>query len=149
MKLERHAAILRVVREQRIGSQHELCAALAAQGIDVTQATLSRDLRELGLAKQADPGGGSFYVAPAGGPSGPDLGRLLGTFVLSMDGHEGLLVLRTTGGGAPAVAAALDAAAWPEVLGTIAGSDTVLVVARGEEGRRAVMERVERERGKR
>jgi transcriptional regulator of arginine metabolism len=55
-------------------------------------------------------------------------------------------VLRTSGGGAPAVAAALDAAAWPEILGTIAGSDTVLVVARGEEGRKSVMERVERER---
>jgi transcriptional regulator of arginine metabolism len=146
MKLERHAAILRAVREQRIGSQHELREALAARGIDVTQATLSRDLRELGLAKQADPGGGAFYIAPAEGPSGPELGRLLGTFVVSMDGHEGLLVLRTSGGGAPAVAAALDAAAWPEIRGTLARSDTVLGVARGEEGRKSVMERVERER---
>ncbi len=149
MKLERHAAILRVVRERRIGSQHELRDALAALGIDVTQATLSRDLRELGLAKQADPGGGAFYVTPAEGPSGPDLGRLLGSFVLSMDGHDGVLVLRTTGGGAAAVASALDAAAWPEVLGTIAGSDTVLVVARGEEGRRSVMAKMEREKRKR
>ena len=67
MKIQRHAAILRVVRERRIESQDELREALATEGFTVTQATLSRDIRELGLAKLADPQGGAFYTHPASG----------------------------------------------------------------------------------
>ncbi|MGH7658194.1 MAG: arginine repressor [Gemmatimonadales bacterium] len=146
MKLERHAAILRLVRERRLENQHELREALATVGIAVTQATLSRDLRELGLVKQADPSGGAFYVAPREAPGSPGLQSVLGPFLIGMDGHDGLLVLRTTPGGASAVAAALDSAALPGVLGTIAGRDTVLVITRGETARREVMGVIEKGR---
>ena len=77
MKLQRHAAILRIVRERRIESQDGLRAGLAAENISVTQATLSRDIRELGLAKLVDPQGGAYYANPHEGSLRPDLGQVL------------------------------------------------------------------------
>ena len=77
MKIQRHAAILRVVRERRIESQDELREALASDGFIVTQATLSRDIRELGLAKLADPQGGAFYTHPHRAAVRPDLAQVL------------------------------------------------------------------------
>ena len=131
MKLPRQAAILRLVRERRIGSQDELRAALAAEGIDVAQATLSRDLRELGLAKVMD--GGTAAYRPEGGDTAirPGLGQLAPALVAGYDGVGPLLVVRTIAGAAGALAAAIDRAAWPDVIGTVAGHDTVLVVTRG------------------
>jgi transcriptional regulator of arginine metabolism len=142
VKLPRQAAILRLVRERRIGSQDELRAALASEGIDVAQATLSRDLRELGLAKVTD-GGVTTYR-----PEGPDtairpgLGQLAPSLLVGLDGVGALLVVRTIAGGAGALAAAVDQAGWPEVIGTIAGDDTILVVTRGPREREAIAERI-------
>ena len=86
MKIQRHAAILRVVRERRIESQDELREALAAEGFIVTQATLSRDIRELGLAKLSDPQGGAYYAHPHRAALRPDLAQVLPALLVSVDG---------------------------------------------------------------
>ncbi|MEO8199148.1 MAG: arginine repressor [Gemmatimonadota bacterium] len=143
MKLERHSAILRFVREQRIVNQDALRQALGAAGVEVAQATLSRDIRELGLQKQADPHGGSFYVVPVDGPVRPELAGILRTWLLSFEGVGPLLVLRTAPGGAAAVAAALDQAGWVELVGTVGTAETVLMVTRSEQARKAVERRIE------
>ena len=142
MKLQRHAAILRVVRDRRIENQDELREALAGEGFNVTQATLSRDIRELGLAKLVDPQGGAFYANPHEGSIRPDLAQVLPTLLVSVEGTGPLLVLKTASGGAGAVGAALDQAGWSEIIGTIAGEDTVLVIARSGRMRQAVANRL-------
>lgn len=143
MKLKRHAAILRTVREKRIESQDGLREALAAEGISVTQATLSRDIRELGLAKLVDPQGGSFYANPNEGSLRPDLGQVLPALMVSVEGTGAIIVIKTATGGAPAVAAALDTAGWKEVLGTLAGDDTLLVIARNPKTRQQLEARLQ------
>jgi transcriptional regulator of arginine metabolism len=141
-KARRHAAILRIVRREAVESQEQLRALLGAEGLRVTQATLSRDLREIGLTKVADPDGGGRYVAPPTGVARASLAEIVPALLVSVDGTGPLLVLRTTAGGAGAVATALDAAGWPDVLGTVAGTDTALVVTKSERARRAVQVRL-------
>jgi transcriptional regulator of arginine metabolism len=143
-KARRQAAILRIVRREGVESQARLRERLREAGFAVTQATLSRDLREIGLSKVATPDGGTRYAAPPGGSAAvrSSLEHVVPALLVSADGAGSLLVLRTTAGGAAAVAAAIDAAAWPEVLGTVAGSDTALVVVRSEQARRAVQVRI-------
>lgn len=138
MKLQRHAAILRIVRERRIQSQDDLREALAGEAISVTQATLSRDIRELGLAKLVDPQGGSYYANPHEGSLRPDLGQILPTLMVSLESTGPLIVIKTATGGAPAVAAALDQAGWKEVIGTLAGDDTLLIIAKNPRMRQLV-----------
>lgn len=143
-KARRHAAILRIVRREVVENQEHLRDRLRAEGLAVTQATLSRDMREIGLGKVATPGGGARYSAPARGAAvRAALAELAPGLLVSTDGTGPLLVLHTAAGAAAAVAAALDAEAWPEVLGTVAGTDTALVVARSEQARRAVQVRLE------
>jgi transcriptional regulator of arginine metabolism len=142
MKIQRHAAILRVVRDRRIESQDELREALEAEGFTVTQATLSRDIRELGLAKLADPQGGAYYTHPHRAAVRPDLAQVLPTLLVSVDGVGPLLVLKTASGSAGAVTEALDQAGWSEVIGTIAGDDTVLVISRQPDGGPALADRL-------
>src|SRR5215210_606362 len=143
MKTQRHAAILRVVRERRIESQDELREALVANGFVVTQATLSRDIRELGLAKLADPGGGAYYTHPHRGAVRPELGLVLPALLVSVDGVGPFLVLKTASGAAGAVTEALDQADWAEVIGTIAGDDTVLVITRNQRLRKEIASRLQ------
>ncbi len=143
MKAQRHAAILRLVREHSIPNQERLRALLVRSGFDVTQATLSRDMHELGLSKQQDEGGTSCYTAPPDElVPAPTLAGFLPSLLLRSDGVGPLLVLRTPTGGAGALAAALDREAWPEVLGTLAGDDTVLIVARSPAARRKLARRL-------
>jgi transcriptional regulator of arginine metabolism len=142
MKIQRHAAILRVVRERRIESQDELREALSAEGFTVTQATLSRDIRELGLAKLAD-SQGAYYAHPHRAALRPDLGQVLPALLVSVDGVGPLLVLKTASGSAGAVTEALDQAGWSEVMGTIAGDDTVLVITRSPKLREAIASRIQ------
>jgi transcriptional regulator of arginine metabolism len=145
MKPRRHALILQLITDERIENQEALKAALARHGIDATQATLSRDLRELGLVKLADPAGGSFYARPGeGGGAGvkPQLARLLQTLALSVDGVGVFVVVKTAPGSAGAVSAAIDQAGSGEVIGTIAGDDTVLVITRSEKSRKGVAEKL-------
>jgi transcriptional regulator of arginine metabolism len=143
-KARRQAAILRIVRREGVENQARLRERLREAGFAVTQATLSRDLREIGLSKVTTPDGGARYAAPPGGSAAvrSSLEHVVPALLVSADGAGSLLVLRTTAGGAAAVAAAIDAAAWPEVLGTVAGSDTALVVVRSEQARRAVQVRI-------
>jgi transcriptional regulator of arginine metabolism len=144
MKPQRHAAILKIVRAETVASQEQLRARLEAEGFDVTQATLSRDIRELGLAKVAAPDGGSHYAPPpeSGTAIRPHLEQMLPTLLVSVDGVGPLLVMKTPAGGAQALGLALDAAGWTEIIGTIAGDDAVLVITRSERARRAVHTRL-------
>ena len=144
MKLERHAAILRVIRERRIRNQDELRTALVPLGIRATQATLSRDIHELGLVEVSDAEGVFYGTGTEAGALRPDLGQLVRALLVSSDGVGPLLVLRTAAGSAGALTAAIDGAGWSEVIGTIAGDDTVLVVTRGPREREAVAERLRR-----
>lgn len=142
MKTQRHAAILRIVREHRVPSQARLQVLLAKAGFAVTQATLSRDVHELGLAKVADPHGTQHYTAPDEGHLPvPSLETFLRSLLVSVDGVGPLLVLTTSTGSAGALAAALDHEEWQGILGTLAGDDTLLVIARSESARRRLAKR--------
>ena len=143
MKAQRHNAILRLLREHSIPSQERLRALLVRAGFDVTQATLSRDIRELGLVKQPDASGTHHYAAPPDEiVPPPTLTGFVPTLLLRSDGVGPLLVIRTPTGGAGALAAALDREAWPEILGTLAGDDTVLIVAKSPAARRKLARRL-------
>ena len=144
MKPQRHAAILELVRERRVPSQEVLRELLAERGIEVAQATLSRDIRELGLVKVPDENGGSVYTLPAGvtDPT-PTLARLLPSLYLGADGVGNLLVVKTLVGGAQPIAVGIDWEEWPEVVGTVAGDDTVLVILREASHRERIVRRIE------
>lgn len=132
-KAERQQAILDLVGGRAIRTQEELVAGLRGRGLEVTQATVSRDLRELGLARVAG-GEGLRYIAPLAEAEGSVNARLHSVLREHVRGMEfvGVLgVLRTRPSTAPLVAAAIDGARFDEVAGTVAGDDTVLVVARG------------------
>jgi transcriptional regulator of arginine metabolism len=144
-KPQRHAAILRLVRSERIPSQERLRELLAEEGLLVAQATLSRDIRSLGIVKASDAEGHGYYIVPADAPDPtPALAQLLPALFLGIDSVENLLVVKTLTGGAQPVAAALDHQAWEDVVGTIAGDDTILVIARSEESCTAIRVRLER-----
>lgn len=132
-KAHRHRAILELVRTRAIHTQEELVEALRARHHNVTQATVSRDIRELGLYRV--PGGeGSRYAIRAGlGERAP---MVLRDFILSTDGVQFMTVVHTPPGTANLVAVAIDESGWEEVLGTVAGDDTVLVVTVSEAARR-------------
>lgn len=148
MKAQRHATILGLVRQHRVASQEQLRTLLHAEGMDVTQATLSRDIRELGLVKVADAEGGAHYAPPAAADTvPPPLSPLVTTLLLNMEGVGPLLVLRTPAGSANALGSALDRQSWTDVVGTIAGDDTLLVIARSPAARRRVAARLEDLRG--
>ncbi|MDG3012125.1 arginine repressor [Rhodococcus sp. D2-41] len=134
----RHARIVALLADHEVRSQTELSALLSAEGIEASTATLSRDLDELGAVKLRAPDGGvGIYVVPEDGsrplgvPGGTDrLSRLLGELLVSTDASGNLAVLRTPPGAAQFLASALDRASLPEIVGTIAGDDTIVVVAR-------------------
>jgi transcriptional regulator of arginine metabolism len=125
-KAYRHGQIIKLVRARRLHTQEELADALREQGIAATQVTLSRDIRELGLVKTSD---GYSQTPNPSAPSVPGFDSIAREFLLDVRLAQNLLVLRTPPGHANALASALDNAEWPEVTGTIAGDDTVLVVA--------------------
>lgn len=136
-KAARHALIAELIGAGPVRSQTELITGLAAQGISATQATLSRDLEELGAMKMRGVDGGApVYVIPEdGGPRPMEggtgrLARLLGDLLVSYDASANLAVLRTPPGAAQFLASAIDRASLTDVVGTIAGDDTILVVAR-------------------
>jgi transcriptional regulator of arginine metabolism len=143
-KQQRLAAIAELVQSHRVASQEHLRELLAERGFDVAQATLSRDIRELRLVKGADSEGRMHYTLPTDEREGaPTLSRLLPALFLSAEGTGNLLVVKTMIGGAQAVAEALDWAEWPEVLGTLAGDDTILVILRDAAHTPTVQQRIE------
>jgi transcriptional regulator of arginine metabolism len=143
-KRQRHAQILSVLKQHRVTSQEALRELLQVQGTDVTQATLSRDIRELRLVTVRGADGTSHYSVPEEWESTPSLESLLPTLFHSAEGVDHLLVVRTMKGGAQTVAAGIDWEEWPEVLGTLAGDDTILLILRQVESLPAVQARLER-----
>jgi transcriptional regulator of arginine metabolism len=174
-KAARLAQVTQILAHTQVRSQEELADLLAQRGIRVTQATLSRDLEELGAVRLRGPGGGLVYALPGepGGPgshpgvTGPDvpgpdpdmpaagaelprgaLVRVARELLVSAEASANLVVLRTPAGGAQLLASAIDHAEWTSILGTVAGDDTVLVIARdpagGEDVARALLHLAER-----
>jgi transcriptional regulator of arginine metabolism len=143
-KRQRQAAILELVASHVVGSQEELRQLLLGRGMDVTQATLSRDLRDLHLARVSETGG-ARYVLPeslAIDDGKPLLANLLPQLFAHVDGVGELIVLHTVASGAQPIAEAIDQEDFPEVLGTIAGDDTILIVTRSVAARLALTERL-------
>lgn len=141
-KAIRQKAILELLKQGPVASQESMQRELAKQGIRVGQATLSRDIHELGLAKT--PGG--YMVAQvenAAEPSLPPISRLAREFVLEVRAAQNLLLIKTSVGSAQPVAAALDEKDWPESVGTIAGDDTILMVCRDKKSAQRLAQRFE------
>lgn len=125
----RREVIRRLLRTHVVGTQDELGELLKREGIDVTQATLSRDLARLQARRVTLPDGGTVYEldgSPA--PKGEEPLRAVHALVTTVDDADAMVVVRTLPGGAPAVAAAIDSSRPPAVLGTIAGDDTIFIV---------------------
>jgi transcriptional regulator of arginine metabolism len=142
-KEERQRLIASLVTRKRVGTQHELLTALAAAGVRVTQATVSRDIRELGLEKTADAVGRPRYaVPPRNGRrrASPEdaLAAMLAQFGRRAVAAQNVVVVQSELGSAPAIARALDRISHPRVVGTLAGDDTVLVIAPDARAARAL-----------
>jgi transcriptional regulator of arginine metabolism len=140
-KSDRQRLIESVVSRKRVGTQFELMDALAGAGCAVTQATISRDIRELGLEKTHDPFGRARYVLPhAARRADPTelLNTILGQFGRKVTPAGNIVVLQAELGSAPAIARALDQLEHERILGTLAGDDTVLVVAPTERDARTL-----------
>ncbi len=150
----RHRRIVELLETRRVRSQAELVTLLSDDGVAVTQTTLSRDLDELGAVKIRDPEGDLVYavpaeggdptprVAPVNGEATARLSRLAGDLLVSADVSANLVVLRTPPGAAQFLASAIDRSGLTEVIGTIAGDDTVLLIARDPAGGEALAERM-------
>ena len=142
-KRERQSAILEIVEQRAVSSQEDLRKLLLHRGWDVTQATLSRDLRELRLARVPTPQGARYAVTDGNiEESRVALETLLPQLFLRIEGVSEMIVLRTVPGGAQPIAAALDGEAWTDVLGTIGGDDTILIVCRSSLARDRVVRRL-------
>ena len=135
MKSMRHTAILRIISEQEIETQDDLIATLKENGFDVTQATVSRDIKQLGLVKTTDGEGKYRYSAPHPSSSGSDskFKNILSEAIISSESAENMVVVKTYSGMANAAAAAIDALASDRILGSIAGDDTILIVTKNDE----------------
>ncbi|MDA8057973.1 MAG: arginine repressor [Actinomycetota bacterium] len=145
-KAQRRHRIARLLASEAVGSQSHLVELLAAEGIEATQATVSRDLEELGAVKVRLPGGDAVYALPElptqQVASSDHLRRVLGEWVVEITWSANLVVVRTPPGSAHVVGSALDRSSFPGVVGTVAGDDTVLVVASEGEGGSAVAARL-------
>ncbi len=126
---ERHGAILRLIREQPISTQEELARALRDEGFHAVQTTVSRDIHELGLQKVRDDAGRLVY-APPGTAAGSQLGPAIRRFALSIESSGNLILVTTPSGYGHALAESLDRAVHPKILGTVAGDNTIMIVAR-------------------
>ncbi|MDH7498109.1 MAG: arginine repressor [Syntrophomonadaceae bacterium] len=134
MKARRHFAILEIVANERVATQEELCALLRARGFEVTQATVSRDIKELKLVKVSDRLGYRYALPDSSSQrySQDRMRRLFNDAVISIEHNESMVVIKTLPGTAHAVASTIDAADLEGVLGTVAGDDTILVVLRAQ-----------------
>jgi transcriptional regulator of arginine metabolism len=133
----RQGQILKLIRSKKILTQEELARELRAQDIEATQVTLSRDLRELGLAKTAD-----GYREVLTDSAGPELASVIQEFLLDVRLAENLVVLKTGSGNANSLAVALDSEDWPEAAGTIAGDDTIFIACWDQQRAKAVHDRL-------
>lgn len=142
-KRERQHAILDLIGTREIGSQEELRLLLAKRGWEVTQSTLSRDLRDLRIARVPTDRGVRYVVNEgADDPARTPLAAILPQLMIRLEGVSHMIVLKTVIGGAQAVASAVDKEASADILGTIAGDDTILMVCRSEPARERVARRL-------
>lgn len=144
-KNERQNAILQLIGAHEIANQEELRQLLHVKGWAVTQATLSRDLHDLGVVR-VPAGDGARYLLPemVSDEAKPSLDMLLPELFSRIDGVGELIVLHTLPSGAQPIAEAIDSHAWPEIIGTLAGENTVLIVCRSAEARSALTDRLVR-----
>jgi len=144
-KSERQQTILRLISEHAVASQEDLKHRMAENGWTVTQATLSRDLRDLGIVR-APTDDGARYVRPEtlGDEAKVPLESLLPQWFSRIDGISELIVLHTLPSGAQPIAEAIDYEEWPEILGTLAGENTVLIICRSADARTVIVDRIKR-----
>mgnify|MGYP002547160955 FL=1 len=145
MKTKRQRKIIELITERNVETQDELAALLEKEGFTVTQATISRDIRELNLTKSVSPDGGQKYsiaVSAVGGIYGKYL-RVLSDGILKMEIAENILVIKTVSGMAMAVGAAVDAMSIENVVGCIAGDDTIMCIIKTKEDAPVVKARIE------
>jgi len=145
-KSQRQHLLAKILEEQAVSSQAKLVELLKAEGVDVTQATLSRDLEELGAVKVRVPVGDSVYAVPDNPTERvlpvDHLRRVLGEWLVEVSVSNNIVVLRTPPGSAHVVASAVDRAGLPEIIGTVAGDDTVILVAASDTTGEEVSERL-------
>lgn len=146
MKARRQAKILELIKNQAIETQEELADALGRQGIQVTQATVSRDIKELQLNKVPTGDGRYRYALPdeVAPGSWDRRRRIFQESVLGIDFSENIIVIRSLPGTAQGVASAVDHLGWAEFIGTVAGDDTVMIVVRPKEAAPELVERIRR-----
>lgn len=137
--VSRRAAILRIIRESPVAKQDELVRLLKKQGFDATQSSVSRDLRELHVAKAGD-----RYIVPANESAAPkNLFAAVATFVLEIKtAGPSLTIIKTTTAAAQSVAEAIDTSDWPEVVGTIAGENTIFIATEDSRAQRKLGDRL-------
>lgn len=143
MKSYRQTAILSLIEQQDIKTQEELAMKLRERGISVTQATISRDIKELRLLKVLTPGGGYKYATAEKAEHGVSdrFVRMFIDSVISIGYSGNIIVFKTLSGSANVAGEAIDSMRWPEVLGTLSGDNTIMVVVRNEEDAHAVIEK--------
>src|SRR6478752_1521098 len=142
-KRERHDTILEIINARVVSSQEDLRKMLLQRGWDVTQATLSRDLRELRLARVPTPEGARYAITDGTiEESRAALDTLLPQLFMRIEGVSEMAVLRTIPGGAQPIASALDGENWPDILGTVGGDDTILIICRSVQARERTIRRV-------
>jgi transcriptional regulator of arginine metabolism len=140
-KVSRQNLILELVEQESVANQEQLRRLLLRQGFDVTQATLSRDINELALVKT--PAGYSVsHGDQQAEPGYHSAGRLVREFVLEVREAQNLLVIKTAAGSAQPVAAALDSEGWQEIVGTVGGDDTILVISQSKKNAHRVSLRI-------
>ena len=144
MKTKRQNEIIRIISAEDIETQEELASELRALGYKVTQATVSRDIRELRLIKVAAKEGGFKYAKPERHEIAVSerLTRILTDSLVSVDFSGNIIVVKTLSGSANVAAEALDNLGWPEILGTIAGDNTVFIVTRNESDTTLITDRI-------
>ena len=145
MKTIRQMAILDIIAKQDVETQEELAEALRARGIQVTQATVSRDIKELRLPKVLTPSGSYKYATADKAENGLSerFIRMLAESLLSVAASNNLIVVKTLSGSANVAAEALDSLHWPEILGTLAGDNTILLIIRSEAEAPDVVRRIQ------
>ena len=142
-KSDRQAAILELIGRHDVRSHEDLRLLLARRGVDATQATLSRDLRDLGVVRVSGEDGARYTLPEmVANEAKPSLESLLPQLFSRIDGVGELIVLHTLASGAQPISEAIDAAGWREILGTVAGENTILVICRSATARQTVTQRL-------
>ncbi len=143
MKGIRHAKIREIIEDEVIGTQEELAEALFRHHIEVTQATVSRDIKELKLVKVPAEGGRWRYAAPVKiRPKVAEVPGVFQEFVAGIKASENIVVVKTLPGAASVVASAIDSEKWPEIIGTVAGDDSIIVVVKPRDAVETVIRKI-------